>query len=474
MYAKTRFAPSPTGILHLGNARTALFNHLLARALHGALLLRVEDTDPERSREEYVAALVEDLTWLGLEWTEGEAAGGELGPYRQSARLDIYREHYRQLEAQGLAYPCFCSNEELSRVRKAQRAAGRAPRYPGTCARLSAEEVKAKLAAGGRPSLRFRVPAGRSVELDDLVRGRQVFRTNDIGDFIIRRSNGAPAFFFCNAVDDAMMGVTHVLRGEDHLTNTPRQLLLLGALGLPAPRYGHIALIVGDDGAPLSKRHGSRSLRALRREGYLPGAVCNYLARLGHNYTDHRFLDPKELASAFRIEALGRAPARHDPAQLLRWQGEALAAAGPQALWQWMGTEVQTLVPDRLRDAFIAAVRPNVQFPSQALDWARTLFEPLERFPEEAEAIVRAAGADFFRVAEQAMEAAGDDFKLLAAQVGLRAGVTGKRLFQPLRAALTGRLHGPEMGRLLPLLGPDEALRRLRSAASVCTAADTP
>ena len=270
--AVTRFAPSPTGSLHLGNARTALFNFLLARQLGGQFLLRIEDTDLERSAERYLAELIDDLHWLGLGWDAGPDIGGAHEPYRQSQRNAIYAEYFARLATSGLVYPCYCTPLELEVSRRAQLAAGRPPRYAGTCRELSAGERDAKLAGGLKPSLRFRVPQGRSVEFHDFVRGAQRFASEDIGDFIVRRADGNAAFFFCNALDDALMGVTHVLRGDDHLTNTPRQILLLEALGLDIPQYGHVALLTGMDGAPLSKRHGSVSVREFRERGFLPQA----------------------------------------------------------------------------------------------------------------------------------------------------------------------------------------------------------
>ncbi|NJN46937.1 MAG: glutamate--tRNA ligase, partial [Candidatus Competibacteraceae bacterium] len=312
---KTRFAPSPTGHIHLGNARTALFNALLAFKHSGVLLLRIEDTDQERSQDAYVRDLFEDLRWLGLDWQEGPEVEGDSGPYFQSARDAVYDRYYQALESKELVYPCFCSPTELALSRKAQLTAGRPPRYPGTCARLNEAEREVRRERGIQPTLRFRVPTGQVVEFEDLVRGPQRFQTDDIGDFIIRRADGSAQFFFTNAVDDALMAVTHVLRGEDHLTNTPRQLLLLKALDLPTPYYGHISLLVGADGSPLSKRHGSRSLRQLREAGYLPEALNNYMARLGHSYIQDDWMSANELAAEFNPERLSRAPARYDEVQ---------------------------------------------------------------------------------------------------------------------------------------------------------------
>ncbi len=458
---KTRFAPSPTGFLHLGNARTALFSALYARGQGGRFVLRIEDTDRERSRLEFTEALQEDLWWLGLPWDEGPAAGGDAGPYFQSERDDTYAGHYHHLEEAGLAYPCFCTPEELELSRAAQRAAGKAPRYSGKCARLSPEEREARRAQGLPSTLRFRVSDEAVIRFTDLVQGEKLFRGSDIGDFIIRRADGSPAFFFCNAVDDALMGITHVLRGEDHLTNTPRQLLLLEALGLPAPAYGHLNLIVGHDGAPLSKRNGSRSLRELRNEGYLSRAVGNYLARLGHTYDSDALLSIEQLAAAFDVARLGRAPARYDAHQLLHWQHQAVTLADSTELWGWMGPEVHARVPEAHATAFVEAVRPNVTFPAHARLWADAIYSDPLILNDEAREAVAAAGSSFFQAAVAALETHGEDFKAFADAVKTATGAKGKGLFMPLRAALTGEMGGPEMARLLPLIGTERARRRL-------------
>jgi len=461
---KTRFAPSPTGYLHLGNARTALFNSLLARHEGGVFLLRIEDTDRERSRPEHLQALVEDLAWLGLEWQEGHPGGGGHGPYLQSERGATYRQYFDALLDADLAYPCFCTPEQLALSRKAQRAAGRPPRYAGTCARLSREEAAARLDGGEQATLRFRVPPGEAIAFEDLVRGPQRFASGQIGDFIIRRADGSPAFFFSNAVDDALMGVTHVLRGDDHLSNTPRQLLILKVLGLRTPRYGHISLIVGDDGAPLSKRHGSTSVRDLRETGYLPEAVVNYLARLGHAYPAPTLLGLDELAAGFEIGRLASAPARFDDAQLGYWQHEAMLALATEALLGRLPEDARALIPEDSRDEFVEVVRENIQFPEETGQWARRLFGEGEGAEPEVAAVMSDAGAEFYRSALEALGTAPEDFKAFADRVKVATGAKGKALFQPLRAALTSALDGPELRRVYELLGPARVRQRLEAA----------
>jgi glutamyl-tRNA synthetase len=320
----TRFAPSPTGFLHLGNARTALLNFLAARKTHGRFILRVEDTDESRSNEEFMRALFQDLRWLGIDWDEGPDIGGPQQAYRQRQRRSIYEDWLAKLDAAGLTYPCFCTPSELNVSRKLQLAAGKPPRYAGTCRQLTEEQRAERLVRGQPAALRFKVPQGQIVSFDDIVHGEQRFNTDDIGDFIIRRTESTTAFFFSNAVDDALMGVTVVIRGVDHMTNTPRQILILEALGLPVPRYGHVALLLGMDGAPLSKRHGAVSLRDLRKRGYLPAAVRNYLVRLGHSPTIDGWLDDATMRDDFGLSRLGKAAAKFDEAQLRHWQREAV------------------------------------------------------------------------------------------------------------------------------------------------------
>jgi glutamyl-tRNA synthetase len=457
---KTRIAPSPTGLLHFGNVRTALFNALFAKREGGSFLLRVEDTDVARSREDYVRALQDDLHWLGLHWQEGEGAGGDAGPYRQSQRTDVYATYLGQLQAQGLVYPCFCTPVELEVSRKVQAAAGQPPRYSGKCAHLKPDEVGAKQAQGMSFALRFRMPKGAVILFDDLVRGPQKFPSDDIGDFIIRRSDGTFAFFFVNAVDDALMGVTHVMRGEDHLTNTPRQIALLQALGLPVPTYAHISLIVDKQGAPLSKRSGSLSVQELKELGYFAGAVNNYLARLGHHFAETRFLSLDELAAHFSPEHLGRAPARYDRIQLDHWQAQAVAHADVGTITAWLLPSVLGMVPTEDFATFAEAVRDNVLFPHDAKLWAEAVYADALPLSDRAREVLEATPPGFFRHALNALQP-DMDFNAFANRVKAASGASGKQLFQPLRAALTGHLHGPEMPRLFKLIRRERAKRRL-------------
>lgn len=461
---KTRFCPSPTGNMHLGNARTALFNALLSMKEQGIFLLRIEDTDTARSQPKYTAQLQVDLQWLGLPWQEGPEVGGDAGPYYQSERQALYDQYYKQLETKNLAYPCFCSEQQLTLSRKLQRAAGKPPRYVGTCRSLSHEAVTAKLAAGEKPTLRFRVPDNHHVTFTDTVRGEQQFACSDLGDFIIRRANGTAPFMYCNAIDDATMGVTHVLRGEDHLTNTPRQILILQALDLPLPQYGHMALITGPDGSPLSKRHGSRSIEELKAEGFLPLAIVNYLARLGHYYGEHHFCDMGTLAAHFAFEHLSKSSARFDANQLLYWQKEAVHALSEADFRAWLGDALWSQVPTDQHNAFTEVVRPNVIFPQEALEWAKIIYNDEITYTPEAISVMQEAGVSFFSSAQEALKTCGADFSALTQQMKERTGKKSKALFMPLRAALTGQCHGPEMKPLVALLGESRCNQRLQQA----------
>ncbi len=455
----TRFAPSPSGELHLGNVRTALFSLLLARRSAGRFLLRVEDTDAERSSEPHVQALERELRWLGLDWDEGPGRPGNSGPYRQSERAGIYQPLLAQLEQLDRAYPCFCSVQELELSRRAQLGAGRPPRYAGTCARLDASGRAARRAAGARSTLRFRVPAARTLQFDDLVHGPQSFECAHIGDFVIRREDGTPAFFYANAIDDSLMQVTQVLRGDDHLANTPRQILVLEALGMRVPGYGHLPLLTGEDGAPLSKRNGARSLRELREAGFAAPAILNHLFRLGHSGAGQTLLDLAGMAAQFNPAHLQRASAHFDMAQLRHWQGQWVHALSPDAALTWLAERLPRDADPARRQAFVIAVLPNLVVASDVTGWLPVVFGGELHFEDAARAAVAAAGTEFFAAAagalpdrgtgagEGAAAASAPAVELAALRVA--TGRKGAEFFAPLRAALTGRLHGPELAPLL-------------------------
>lgn len=456
---KTRFAPSPTGLMHLGNARTALFSFLLAKNQEGVFLLRIEDTDRDRSRDDYDRDLQQELHWLHLDWQEG--------PYYQSQRQAIYDDFYHRLESQGAAYPCFCTEEQLQWMRKVQKSQGKPPRYAGTCRSLSSDEIEQKRSSGLKPTLRFRVPHNQVICFMDLVRGEQRFNSHDIGDFIIRRANGTSPFMFCSALDDALMGVTHVLRGEDHLTNTPRQLMLLQALNLNIPHYGHISLIVGEDGSPLSKRHGSRSLKELREQGYLPNAVLNYLARLGHYYAEEILMPLNTLSREFKLSALSKSPARFDLKQMNYWQKLAVGALSSDEFWNWAGPDILQNVPNLVCEKFIEIVKPNVRFPQEIKYWSDVCFSDTLIIDEAQCDILKRTGKLYFQKALHEVRQHGKNLKTIIESLKSTLNLKGKPLYEPLRIALTGRDYGPELGKLMDLMDVNLIVKRLHYAENL-------
>jgi glutamyl-tRNA synthetase len=461
---KTRFAPSPTGYVHLGNIRTALFNALYAHSKQGTFLVRIEDTDLARSHNDYVEALFEDMAWLGIQNDEGPHHDHGFGPYFQSKRADIYAKYYEELEHKGMAFPCFCTEEQLALNRKVQQSAGLPPRYSGTCRNLSEALVKQNFQSGKTATLRFKVPTGKTIEFNDLVRGVQRFNSNDIGDFIIRRADGTSSFLFSNAIDDALMQVTHAMRGEDHVANTPRQILIQQALDLSSPMYGHLPLIVSSDSSPLSKRLGSWSVREMRNLGYLPIAIINYLARLGHNYESNELMPIEELAKHFSIDALGRAPAHFDGQQLLHWQREAIAKADLAKLKEWLLPAIQDKIAIEHEDAFIALISHNCVFPADATAWANRLCADEVNYEEECAEIVKNTPAEFFASAIEAVNDQGIQYTAFMDALKQKTTLKGKQLFQPLRVALTGVLHGPELADIMGFLGKERIINRLEQA----------
>lgn len=464
MKIRTRFSPSPTGMIHIGNARAALFSALFAAKQQGVFILRIEDTDITRSAEHYVESLQQDLQWLGVQWQEGPGVGGAYGPYWQSQRQTIYAKYYQLLEEKKQIYPCFCTDHELNLARKIQLSRGQAPRYAGTCRRLTADDIAKLVTAGKKPAWRFIVPTNTEIAFVDAVKGQQVFKSDDIGDFIVRRADGTAPFLFCNAIDDAMMHVSHVLRGEDHLANTPRQIMIFQTLSLPVPQYGHLSLIVGDDGAPLSKRHGSFSVDQLRSQGYLPLAIINYLVRLGHTCDNHELLRFDALAQHFSLEKLSRSPARFDISQLMYWQKNAVLALTATELWHWLGEQVANEVPESMQELFADIIKANIEFPQDAFMWAKIFFQENIAIEAQELTILRDAGEQFFAEAEQAVEKYGTALPLILTDMKQTLGVSGKKLFMPLRIALTGKTHGPELNHIAELLGQKKMQYRLGQA----------
>jgi len=486
---RVRFAPSPTGSLHVGGARTALFNYLLARKGGGSFIVRVEDTDVARSTRASEAEVLADLRWLGLAWDEGPDAGGAVGPYRQSERGELYGRLAAQLMAEGKAYPCFSTEAELEAKREAAEAAGRPPQYDGTWRDADAEVVAAKMAAGDPYTTRFRVPNGSRVVIDDAVRGEVAWDANaTVGDFILTRSTGVPVYNFCVAVDDATMGVSTVVRAEEHLTNTLRQVLILEALGFPPPAYAHVSLILGADRAKLSKRHGATSVTQFREEGYLPEAMTNYLALLGWNDGSERELYTlPELVDAFDLSRVTKSPAVFD-GDKLRWMNGQYVRALPDDrlraltadVWAAAGTLVGVDASSGAVAEATALVRGSLELVSDAApeleaalsyplvaamdaadvegegeDGVAALLAPDGGFDEVAAALLAAVDDGAFpSAADPAVHAPA--WKAWVKTTGKALGRKGARIFHPLRLALTGKMSGPDVGAVLRVLAAVE------------------
>jgi len=460
----TRFAPSPTGQIHLGNVRTALFAWLWTRRTQGQFILRIEDTDLERSSEAHIEALQRDLAWLGLSVDLGPGSDDPKGPFRQTQRQPLYDHALQTLKASKRVYPCFCTEVELEMERRRLRAAKLPPRYQGRCAKLSDEEVQKRLAAGDAHTLRFRLIEGQAIEYTDAVRGEQKFLADDLGDFVISRSDGSVGFLFSNAVDDALMGITHVLRGEDHVSNTPRQIAIMQALGAQTPVYAHLPLLVGENGAPLSKRDGSASVAHFRERGYLPGALTNLLFRLGHHTSESRYLNLDEMAQLFSLDALGRAPARFDEQQLLHWQREAIAHADASVVEGWFDCGLGDAETKR----FTQLLKSNVVLPEDAKVWSALVVHGPAELELAAIVAIKAAGPEFFeRLAAALGELDQTNTSAWLKQVRSASGLNGPQFFKPLRLALTGRLDGPDLAALLALMAKPLLARLFDQATSL-------
>lgn len=461
---RLRFAPSPTGAIHLGNARTALFNFLLAARLGGTFLIRVEDTDRERSELRHESQLLSDLRWLGLLWAEGPDVGGPHGPYRQSERSAIYARHLERCRKGERIYPCFCSMEQLARDRAEQESRRQAPRYVGRCGKLSRTEGERRLAQGESAVWRWRVGRSRTLVWEDLVFGSRRMETDELGDFVISHVEGRVGFLFANAVDDLEMEVSHVLRGEDHLSNTARQILLYEGLESRPPEYGHLPLLVNPGGAPLAKREGARSIAWVRSQGFLPDAVCNYLARLGHPYASSDLLDLTKLIEAFDLGKIGRARAVMDPVQLAHWQKQALARLDARMFEAWARDAPACVNPD-----LAALVRENVVDYADLGLW-RDRLEGRVSLTPEARAAVAAVDPAFLRfgVTDGGV---GDTRAFIDRYRSAHPeAAPARQLYPVLRAILTGSLEGPELGRIWSWYRPEGRRERFQEACRIHTA----
>src|SRR5688572_7556643 len=468
MTMRLRFAPSPTGQLHVGNARTALFNWLLARGAGGTFVLRIEDTDLGRSSRESETAILEDVRWMGLEWTEGVDVGGDAGPYRQTERLHIYRAHTVELLSRGLAYRCFCSAEQLEQDRQAALAAGRPPQYVGRCRDIPVDTARRRIENGEKAVVRLRVPADREIVFPDAVRGEVRFHTSVIGDPVLVRSDGVPAYNFAVVIDDALMGITHVIRGEDHISNTPRQILLYEAFGWTPPVFAHVSLVMGPDHAPLSKRHGATSVAEFRMRGYLPEALTNYLALIGWSPGEGEELLPlDELARRFSLDRVGHSAGVFDVEKLAWVNRHYLKAAAPERLGELSVVHLQAAgwlaQPTPADRQYLASVVPVVAAAVDRLDQLperlrflfdfsadRVLASDNARAEAQRSAPVIRALAEELASTPPMLDR--DGFREMATRVRARTGAKGKALFHPIRLVLTGEPEGLELDAAVPAI----------------------
>lgn len=457
---RVRFAPSPTGYLHIGNARTALFNRLFAARYNGSFVLRIEDTDRERSTKAFEDSILEDLKWLGIDWEEGPDKGGAFGPYRQSERADIYSEYADKLIDKGMAYPCYCTHDRLEELKKRQIKAGWPPKYDGRCRTLPMGERPKDV----KPVIRFCAPE-KTVAFEDKVHKRLSFDASIFGDFIIAGSDGIATYNFAVVIDDALMAITHVLRGEDHLSNTPRQILLFDAFGFPVPQYAHIPLILGSDRTPLSKRHGAASIMELKGSGFLPEAIVNHLCHLGLS-PGREFLSMGEAVELFSIEMLSRSPSVFDIDRLKAFNRVYIEKADTARLMAL----AEPYLTEALRELPLQEAVEAVKGEAVTLKDIKTILLPLLKgspFDEDARKVLEEphVGRLLKAVAEEVGRVSkieADTYKEIMARLKQGTGESGKRLFMPIRAALTGSIKGLDLEKVFLLLGKEGVMERIK------------
>lgn len=483
---KVRFAPSPTGPFHIGGARSALFNWLVARHAGGQFLVRIEDTDLNRSSRESEENIKESMRWLGLDWDEGIDVGGPNGPYRQTERLAIYQKEIQRLISEGKAYYCYCTQEELEAERKAQLAEGKTPVYGGHCRHLTAEEKARYEAEGRKPVVRLRVPEGETIAFDDMVRGHVEFQSSGVGDFIIMKSDGIPVYNFAVVVDDALMGITHVIRAEEHLSNTPRQIAIYHALGYDVPEFGHISLILGADHKKMSKRHGATSVTAYKDMGYLPDAVVNYLALLGWAPKgEQEIFSREELIRSFSMDRVSSNDAVFDIEKLNWINFQYMKQLSPEALLDFVlpFLEKAGYVEEPLTDEkrawlqqVVWYVRDRISYGAEAPVQVKMFFEDVPPFtdPEVVSILKTDSSPVILKAFIEALEAL-PDFTEEAVTACFKAvmkstGIKGRAAFEPARIALTGVTKGPGMYEMIVLFGREKTLTLLRKALAFCEA----
>ncbi|WP_234414242.1 glutamate--tRNA ligase [Paenibacillus sp. CAA11] len=477
---RVRYAPSPTGHLHIGNARTALFNYLFARSQGGKFIIRIEDTDVKRNVEGGEENQLTYLKWLGMDWDESIDVGGDYGPYRQTERLDIYKVYWQELLDKGLAYRCYCTEEELEQEREEQIARGEMPRYSGKHRDLTEEQCQAFEAEGRKASIRFRVPEGRTYTFNDLVKGPISFESETSGDFVIVKKDGIPTYNFAVAVDDYLMKITHVLRGEDHVSNTPRQLMIYEALGWEPPIFGHMTLIVGENHKKLSKRDESviQFIEQYDQLGYLPEALFNFIALLGWSPEGEEEIFTKDqLISIFDASRLSRSPAVFDKHKLAHINNHYIKSADPARIAGLAIPHLQkaSRLPAELSaeqqawaEALVALYQEQMVAASDIVELSDMFFRTHLELDAEAAAILSEPQVPTVLQAFHDKLSASSEFTAaqiaaLIKEVQKETGFKGKQLFMPIRVALTGQTHGRDLNQTIYLLGKDRVLDRLKS-----------
>ena len=453
----TRFPPSPTGYLHVGGARTAIFNWLYARHMQGKFVLRIEDTDAERSTQDSVDAIFEALQWLGIDWDDG--------PYFQTQRLDIYREYIQKLLASGHAYYCTCSPEQIDAMRQKAMATGAKPRYDGTC--------REKGLGSDKAVVRFKAPLSGTTVVEDVIKGNMVFQNDELDDFVICRSDGTPTYNFVVVVDDITMNINTIIRGDDHVMNTPKQILLYEALGSPLPTFGHVPMVLGNDRARLSKRHGAMSVTAYRDMGFLPEALINYLVRLGWSHGDQEFFSRDELIEVFNLENIGRSAGVFDLDKLQALNAEHIMAASPRDLVAPLKPFLENSGIEIEADDYIVQVIETLQPRSKTLaDMAEAaLFyyhSDIVYDEKAAKKFLKAAALEPLKLLADKLEALENytqsDLETVFLAVMDETGLKLGKIAQPVRVALTGRTASPGIFEIIAILGKDRVIPRLQKA----------
>lgn len=471
---RVRFAPSPTGFLHIGNARTAVLNWLFAKKHDGTFVLRIEDTDIERSTRESETKILEILKWLGLDWDEGPDTNGEFAPYRQSERLDIYQKYAKKLVDSGKAFYCYCTQEELDAEREKAVKEGRDATYSGRCYHLTEEEKKAFEADGRKPTIRFRVPKDETVGFDDIVKGSLKFDSNVISDFVILRSEGIPTYNFAVVIDDYLMEISHVIRGDDHVSNTPKQVLLYEALDAELPAFAHIPMILGSDRTRLSKRHGATSVEQYRDMGFLPEAMINFLSLLGWSSpSGEELLSIDRLIDEIELERINKSAAIFDVEKFKWMNGQYIRSADIDRLTElaipYLNDAGYPTDDYEITKQVVDATRKYLDHISQITDHVEVFFGEEVKFEnDEAEELASKEESKqvyqaFLEELENYEELDGEAFKSIMKSIKKKTGAKGKNLWMPVRVGLTGEMHGPDLTLVVKILGGEGCKKRLKS-----------